>query len=195
MELGNAIFGHSRGNYEVDREKYQYIFHEYLEAMGFDTYGHHEKAGGDGRFDNGIFSVFPYYWGDCTCGYDKLEEEWSKQNQHDPTCYQIEYHKLPDDDPDDKHLKALLEKWKLPMAGCAIHCTCTHEKRWIAWREKHDHTSECPFTWVNFHYKPTNLIIEWYKYPLRDSYSNRPFTTKELVDILEHCKQSAGVEV
>lgn len=41
MELGNLMFGNSRGLYAVEpREDYQEIFCEFLKRNGFDMYGH-----------------------------------------------------------------------------------------------------------------------------------------------------------
>ena len=37
------------------------------------------------EFENETFSVFPYYWGDCTCGFDDIECPIKHIN-----CYQNE---------------------------------------------------------------------------------------------------------
>ena len=42
----------------------------------------------------------------------------------------------------------------------------------------------------NFVYKPTGLEISWYKYPMRDAYSNQDVSVVEFAKILEDCKQS-----
>ncbi len=42
----------------------------------------------------------------------------------------------------------------------------------------------------NFYYKPMEFKIDWYKYPLRDSYSNKEFTVEEFVKILDHCVEA-----
>ena len=42
----------------------------------------------------------------------------------------------------------------------------------------------------NFVYKPTNLIISWYKYPMRDSYSNQDISLEDFRTILNKCKES-----
>lgn len=39
----------------------------------------------------------------------------------------------------------------------------------------------------NFVYKPLGLTINWYKYPLRDSYSNIELDEVDFESILEHC--------
>ena len=42
----------------------------------------------------------------------------------------------------------------------------------------------------NFVYKPKNITIDWYKYPLRDSYSNVEITLEEFKEMLSECKKS-----
>lgn len=121
IELGNLMFGHSRGSYAINREKFQPVFYNWLEKNGFDSYGHYEKDGekhynkaDNSTYKNDTFIIRPYYWGD-----------------------------------DQKIVR-------LP----------------------------------NFHYIPTNLMISWYKYSLRDAYSNREFTVEELKEILQDCERS-----
>lgn len=48
----------------------------------------------------------------------------------------------------------------------------------------------CHMRMPNFWYKPTNLRIDWYKYPLRDSYSNREFNESELKEIFKKYNSS-----
>ena len=45
----------------------------------------------------------------------------------------------------------------------------------------------------NFEYYPTDLEISWYKYPFRDSYSNRTFSVEEFKEILAKCEESMRV--
>lgn len=113
MELGNLLFGHSRGNYSVPR-KYEEYFGEMLEELGFDRYGL-PLFTEDRTFQNDVFAVRPYWWGD-------------------------------DEDP----------------------------------------RSELP----NFEYFPMHFKLHWYKYPLRDSYSNLPVQKEMLEEIFEGCKKS-----
>lgn len=104
MEIGNMLFGHSRGRYPIDRGKYQDRFCEMLYYAGYDNYGCQDKDNVSSHF-----IVRPYWWGDG-------------------------------EDPDAN----------LP----------------------------------NFECKELGLEIRWYKYALRDSYSNIPFTD-ELMEKLE----------
>lgn len=77
MELGNMIFGNSRGEYLVDRN-WQDMFIEHLYDMGFNGYGNIENDylkefvvevksvinEPSMKFENEIFIIMPYYWGD-----------------------------------------------------------------------------------------------------------------------------------
>ena len=114
MELGNILFGNSRGKYQVEpREDYQNVFCQFLSDNGFDGYGVY-KHNNEWGFENDIFIIRPYYWGDDE------------------------------------------EKIALP----------------------------------NFVYKPTKLEISWYKYPMRDAYSNQDISLEDFSIILEECSKS-----
>lgn len=62
MELGNLMFGNSRGEYAVEpREEYQEPFARFLDTLGLDYHGMDDR--GDG-IDNETFTIRPYYWGE-----------------------------------------------------------------------------------------------------------------------------------
>lgn len=49
---------------------------------------------------------------------------------------------------------------------------------------------ECPrYDKPNFHYKPTDFRLNWYKYPLRGNDCNRDITVDEFVDMINHCSK------
>lgn len=91
---------------------------------------------------------------------------------------------------------------------CIDYCTCGFEDiclqsgidenitdEWLkskGWVHGADHTKDCLMNQPNFYYKPTNLVIEWYKYPFRSSESNREFSADEFIDIVRHCRESIG---
>lgn len=63
MEIGNLIFGNSRGKFHVvPREDYQEAFYEFLVTNGFDSYGYNNN--GDDEFETDKFIIRPYYWGE-----------------------------------------------------------------------------------------------------------------------------------
>ena len=115
MELGNVIFGNSRGQFEVPRKEFEDILLPFMEQIGVGLRGY-DKDPDDtyATFDNEVFTIRPYYWGD--------DEE----------------------------------------------------------------IMELP----NFVYKPTNFQIQWYKYPLRDSYMNQDITIEQFKQIIDDCKKS-----
>ena len=66
MELGNIIFGNSRGNFPIDRGgEFETALNWLFLNMDIDSHGE--------DFENDTFWIFPYYWGVCTCGYDEKE--------------------------------------------------------------------------------------------------------------------------
>jgi hypothetical protein len=80
--------------------------------------------------------------------------------------------------------------------GCAIHCTCGRMDRLAIWEESigypGGHKPECDLERPNFLFKPTGLRIEWYKYPLRDAYSNQEITVDEFKKNIAQCIKSLG---
>ena len=123
MEIGNLIFGNSRGTFPVERGKWQELFMKFLEDSGFDTYGYVPQwASGElkkfqnarGGFENDVFIINPYYWGDD-------ENEMTKPN---------------------------------------------------------------------FIFKEIGYELQWYKYPLRDSYANQDISFAEFEEMIEKCKKS-----
>lgn len=95
MELGNMLFGSSRGNFPIDRQGgWEEELYRLSDATGFCFYGD--------RIKNSIFEIFPYYWGNCTCGMEKLEKErtedcmYNKPNfTYFPTNLTISWYKYP----------------------------------------------------------------------------------------------------
>jgi hypothetical protein len=213
MELGNIMFGNSRGEFEIPRidgfeNEMVRLFNAY--APGRDNswreYGE--------QFENNVFSVFPYYWGECTCEFDSKKFT----EKHSEECYQSELDrmKLASGWVKDKNgwmtspkgldykeaskiedgiYEKLCKKHNVSYPeGCAIHCTCDYEQRYIKWLEKigypNGHKEECLTIKPNFHYKPTNYRMKWYKYPLRDSYANQDLTLEQFKDIIDKCIKS-----
>ena len=117
MELGNILFGHSRGEYPIENRNIvnSKAWQNLLEICNCDSYGYYcgfnKNKTELGGYENEMFAINPYYWG---------EEE---------------------------------------------------------------RLMEIP----NFLYKPTGLIIEWYKYPFRDSYMNKNLNDRQLKAIWTKC--------
>lgn len=120
MEIGNLLFGHSRGQYSVPRE-WQNTFVEFLESIGCDGYGFfypqkdlYAWQNSRGGITNDTFEILPYYWGED-------EEEMIRPN---------------------------------------------------------------------FKYFVNTYELKWYKYPLRDSYSNFILTYEQFCEMLDNCRRS-----
>lgn len=88
MELGNFIFGNSRGNYAIPRETYEEPFLEFLCKNKFNGYGYRKKSRKD-VFENDVFLIRPYYWGE--------EEEISQLPNflYKPNGFTISWYKYP----------------------------------------------------------------------------------------------------
>lgn len=100
------------------------------------------------HFENDTFSMFPFYWGDCTCGYLEREEKWSNEHPHKNDC--------PWSD------------WENVEPG-KLRCLCGHDKTWKAWFQADGgHTENCLLEKPNFFHKKSGLKIRWYKYIGRD---------------------------
>ena len=151
MQLGNMVFGNATMDTNpIDREKFTTMFQAYLKYMGFNHYGHYEGetesghwnawAEDDkklidkfGKYENDVFSIFPYWWGDCECDYNKFDENWCDTNKHKPECYWEVTKKMESEKGDRltlEDVKPLLEKHNLPEQGWGMHCTCDHDDRW-----------------------------------------------------------------
>lgn len=84
MELGNMIFGTSRGEKPIPRED-AWIdpLVSVMEAAGCDTYGWP-------KFENETFMVQGYDWdAQCDCGAEDQHDAWGAKHSHAPSCYQI----------------------------------------------------------------------------------------------------------
>ena len=89
MELGNLMFGNSRGMYAVEpRSEYQNIFIEFLMNNNFDGYGFiYGRKERD--FENDTFIIRPYYWGE-----DEKKQELPNF-VYKPTGLEISWYKYP----------------------------------------------------------------------------------------------------
>ena len=157
-------------------------------------YGHEYK--------NDVFEMHPFYWGDCECGFDDKEYQWSEKNKHSEDCYQTLRHDMCYESRDDWERKEghswddgcdekLCKQMGLSYPyGAAVHCTCGHTENYAEWRKTNDHDSECRMVLPNFRHYASGLEIEWYKYIGRGMESNKDLTRREWDAILDECEDS-----
>ncbi|MGG1659498.1 hypothetical protein [Brevibacillus sp. NRS-1366] len=206
MELGNMIFGNSRGEYPVNRD-WQKDFCDFLRKCGLDGRGYYDVDDqyqtNRGGFENDIFLVNPYDWdADCDCGFDDLEYEWWNVNKHTEDCF-LNRRKLYENELKNKNIEWLGEKyislidtwarengWVHGWSGSGSYCDCGVHESYVDWTNAKGHEKNCRSIQPNFLYKPTGYQIQWYKYPLRDSYMNQDFTYEQLEEIMQHCIES-----
>ena len=197
MELGNWIFGVSRGEVPILRGAgYETLLNELFEAVDKE---HNKNTMGYGfDFENDTFEIHPYYWGDCPCGYEKLEYEWYENNKHKEDCYQTIYRKLEKEYESilkipKKKVKELCIKYGIYYnrgIGSAIHCTCDYSKNWHKFLESNGHKKDCLMVRPNFLYKSTGYELMWYKYPLRDSYASEELSLIKFTNMIKDCINS-----
>ena len=91
MELGNLVFGNSRGQYCIPRhEGWENVLWVLFDALGCEGYGI--------NFENETFWIMPYYWGGCECGSDEHEPECLKVKDnfcYNPTGFGLQWYKYP----------------------------------------------------------------------------------------------------
>lgn len=111
MELGNMIFGHSRGRFPVEeRTLYRSLIQPLFDALRCDGYGI--------EYENDVFEMHPYCW----CEKD--------------TCLQ-----------------------------------CTGVQK-------------------NFRHKSSGFELAWYKYAMRDAYTDRVIRPPTFIDLIRECVDS-----
>ena len=224
MELGNMVNGHPNidNKFEIDRQEgfEQQIIRLTKAIASIDESGviRNGSLASEGtmyglHYDNDIFMMMPYYWGDCTCGWDELEyRTWDLK--HKSGCYQNEYKRIGETidmfKQYKKYEKAIVKAMdtygikydpKNPMYGCAMHCTCDYNQRYdeiikqcVSEFGQEGHKNDCKLVLPNFLYKPTGLQITVYKYFFRDSYCNIDINLPMFTEIIDKCIESLKIK-
>jgi len=203
MELGNFVFGHSRGNFLIERgvgfEEELYRLFDAIDPNRDNSWREYGV-----NFENETFMTFPYWWGDCECGFDEKDCDWSDNNVCSDTCFSVKRERL------DEELKAegislyneRSEEWKEKVTewsiqngwtgweGSAGRCDCGNDEKYEKWRETNNHDVNCPIVKPNFKHKASGFELQWYKYPLRDSYMSMNLSLEEFTKIIDDCIKS-----
>lgn len=154
------------------------------------------------HFSNDTFALRPYYWGDCVCGHDEAEGEWSNTHDHAPSCYQqvirdrgfLDY----DDETELTYQQRHAHNDAIVTAVCAemgldseygtyVHCTCSYDADYAAWEKANPHDPTCGIVAPNFEHKPTGSTVDFYKYLGRGMQVN---LTEDWQTILRDCVAS-----
>lgn len=201
MELGQLMFGNHTEEYAVPRFVGNDLFSLHEEIIE----DHPEMAAYGIEFSNQVFETFPYYWGECDCGFDTKDREWYEANQHSENCYQsvlrqryITAGSVPDDtgwvsppSGADKIREALCKEMSLPYPdGSAIHCTCRYQADYAKWRKDNNHSTKCLTVKPNFLHKASGYEVRWYKYIGRGMSANREITRDQWREIFRACQDS-----
>ena len=90
IELGNLFFGNSRGPFHIDRS-WEAEMGMLFEAADLDMYGYADRdvATERGGFENDVFHIEPYYWGDDE---DIMDEP---NFRYKPTGFELHWYKYP----------------------------------------------------------------------------------------------------
>lgn len=206
MELGNLVFGNSRGEHLVPRRcGWEEVLYELCSEIESDSSSF--DLGYGVNFENKVFMINRYYWGDCTCGFENKEFK----EKHHKDCYQslvkseiikklngfrtseLSYNTTSK--IEDSVRKKICKQMKLSYpGGCAVHCTCDYHERYKSWLKDIGYPNGCLDTCLlrkpNFLHKPSGFRIEWYKYPFRDSYMNQKIKLKDFKKIINLCIES-----
>lgn len=201
-ELGNLLFGHSRGRYHIPRgvgfeEEFERLTG--LMESASSPLGHSYLSD---KHDCSVFTIRPYDWdAECTCGFNAETEQWWSEHQHTHVCFCVRYkeeearlrsvHGRGKDKPSLVHSAlvawARANNYAAAPYGMAVHCDCGVDELHVATFGGRDHTEQCRLSQPNFHHKPSGFELEWYKYPFRDSYANQPLTLREFAVIVDEC--------
>lgn len=186
--IAQAVFGCAPQELKADwASDALYELSEKLGKMNPDDQAHGFLGGEYGygqEFENNLFIMRPYYWGDCDCGYEDVGYYDGKHKN----CYQNHYKEIY---PEHYYLHSKIEQKKVDVAvkklckemgltypaGSAVHCTCDYHKRVEEWHKQvgfpMGHKETCATVLPNFHHKPTGLKVSWYKYIGRGMSANQ----------------------
>lgn len=151
-------------------------------------------------FDNGVFQMRTYYRGDCTCGYDEKELDWSEDHPHSDNCFYVRrkaFEKKLEDEGVEPYSDKWVQKidewarengWESGFTGSASHCDCPHQQAWKQFASENSHDEECPTVLPNF--RRGSIEIRWYKHIGRGMSINRKVTKEELQEAFRRCRQS-----
>ncbi|MBD3281493.1 hypothetical protein GF391_01980 [Candidatus Uhrbacteria bacterium] len=120
-------------------------------------------------FENEVFEIHPYWWGDCTCDFRRHETRFRRTHPHAAHCRY-------------KQMRRYIVKSEMLM-----YCDCHVYNRYCDWLEAegHHHSPDCRLELPNF--RCGDISIYWYKYIGRGMYSESEVTRQELEAMFDRC--------
>lgn len=153
--------------------------HHADEPYGYGLGGEFGYGPYDG-FENDVFEMRSFYWGDCDCGYGAVADAASALiGDHTAECFGTRFNAAQDRlRAQGKDLygedRGLMVAWAkangFPGApfGMAVHCDCGIAERYESWYATNPHPETCTTLLPNFRHKASGLEIRWYKWIGRD---------------------------
>jgi len=164
-------------------------------------------------YKNKVFSMKPYYWGECDCGWDEFYDKKEFTEKHSKDCFQTKLGKFENNlkkkgvDFMGKKWVDTVNKWaienghKSGWGGCAVYCDCGRDKKFEKWinelikkfkgkSSKETHKDTCSLVLSNFKHYKSGLEIRWYKWIGRDMEYNKKISNKEWKKIYNECIKS-----
>jgi len=196
--INQVVLGNAMGSLDLGDDE-EYIC-EKIHELACLIDGNDDSSGYGTEFQNDVFEMHRYFWGECDCGYGEKEVAWSEAHDHEEDCFSVRLEAF------ENSLRAsgvneLSDKWcnqvdtwakengyEHGWDGCATHCSCKFEIEWAEFAKANVHAPECGVIRPNF--KCGDLEIRWYKYLGRGMSANRPFTRDELRGIFRKCRES-----
>ena len=141
-----------------------------------------------------------YYRGDCTCGYDEKELDWSEDHLHSDNCFYVRrkaFEKKLEDEGVEPYSDKWVQKidtwarengWDHGFEGSALHCDCPRQKAWEQFASKNNHDEKCPTVLPNF--RCGSIEMRWYKHIGRGMSISCKVTKEELQEAFRRCRQS-----
>ena len=101
------------------------------------------------NFENDIFAMRRFYWGDCTCGFDGVAEGWHKDHPHAPECFQEELRRRFDKYDEESGYNAIDEASNDP--GTMIERTEKSDFGTISWSDRTPQGEAAHAVWCKAH--------------------------------------------
>ncbi len=162
------------------------------------------------NYEGKKFSMFRFYWGECSCGFAEEYNEWWRTHGHDEACFYWKAYEFREGWGDawmsDKRRHGeyeeardeFLDEHDVALSGWLAHCDCGMMDEYHEWCKVHNCDPNCPVVRPNFHWcgddEVKELKVSIYKYLGRGVETNREVTSEELAHIRKVCLAEKGEE-